>query len=281
MGVISNEHLNIVYECQSSLVKLKVYSPARQSASKPTSKRGKVTTFSKRSRKRLIEWFNRLDIKHKPVFITLTYTQVWPHPRQAKSDLACLLMRISRHFDGLPMSGFWRMEFQRRGAPHFHLILFGIPYFDKLTLQKMWADVIHDETGSVFTRIEQIKGVRHLMSYVSKYVAKVSPDGGFNYVPYLCVPQNQDTDNDSDNDNEGDSEESIGRFWGVWNKQNLPLGTLQIVEVAGAAFGLIHTLKRAARHRWKPTNKAMYAGFTLIGVNAGRWFDLFLYHAIE
>lgn len=278
---MSDEHLNIVYECQSKLVKLKVYSPASHKPHRTASTRGKVTTFTKRSRKRLIEKFNRLDIKHRPVFITLTYPAVYPHPRRAKSDLRCLLKRISRHYPDAIMSGIWRMEFQQRGAPHFHIIVFGMPFLMKETLQQMWSDVIHDDTGKVFTRIEQVKGVRHMMAYVSKYVAKVSPGGGFNYVPYLSSPENDDTDNDTDNDNDGEGGESIGRWWGVWNEDNLPYGMLQVVEVAGAAFALIHTLKRAARHRWERTNKAMYAGFTLIGVNAGRWFDLFMYHAVE
>jgi hypothetical protein len=59
----------------------------------------------------------------KAFSVTLTYPRSWPRdPATWKKDLDTFGKRLRRRYPTL--SAVWRMEFQGRGAPHFHLILF-------------------------------------------------------------------------------------------------------------------------------------------------------------
>jgi hypothetical protein len=56
-------------------------------------------------------------------FVTLTYPREYPEdPEVCKRHLKALRKRLQREFE--PFAAFWRMGIQRRGAWHFHLLLF-------------------------------------------------------------------------------------------------------------------------------------------------------------
>lgn len=85
--------------------------------------RGIVRGFSADSRRRLrirlmeVPW-DELD----SYWVTLTYHQRWGEDWQSwKADLRRFRKRLQRAW--APIGGFWRFEFQRRGAPHFHLVI--------------------------------------------------------------------------------------------------------------------------------------------------------------
>ena len=85
-------------------------------------KRGKVRGFSRKSRKNLLRLVNELEPSDCYYFVTLTY-------RQWEDDNAKLWhYQLKRIFEGLRFSyptssGVWRLEFQKRKAPHFHILL--------------------------------------------------------------------------------------------------------------------------------------------------------------
>jgi hypothetical protein len=136
--------------------------------------RGVVNDFSAPSRLRLLKKFAALE-RRDAVFLTLTYDDNFPSPARSKRDLDNFLNRIRRR-DGCELaSGLWRFEFQRRGAPHFHLVLFNLPFIDKLEIKRMWSEVTGC-TPEVFTRIEWIAERKKLYGYVSKYVAKTNDE---------------------------------------------------------------------------------------------------------
>jgi len=58
------------------------------------------------------------------------------------------------------------VEFQKRGAVHFHVLYFNLPYVPRLkeVIAKTW------DVG--FTQVKAIRSVRSLASYVSKYMTK-------------------------------------------------------------------------------------------------------------
>jgi hypothetical protein len=145
-------------------------------------KRGVINEFSRRSRKRLIELTASLELtRYRPrkgrggcqyaTFLTLTYPDKYPSAKTAKKHLQTFVKRMLRRKGFENASGLWRLEFQKRGAPHFHLILFNAPYWDKRDVQKQWGEVIGFDDP--FTKIEAIRTERGVMSYVSKYVAKI------------------------------------------------------------------------------------------------------------
>jgi len=166
---------------------LKVKTTGDQPPQEEPSRRGEVCGFSKKSRKRLLELFARLTPRKKTTFITLTYPKEFPDAKQAKSHLRAFFERLRRHSQSA--CGVWRLEFQKRGAPHFHILLWGMEFVPKETIQAWWGEIIDYENP--FTRIELIRSNRKVMSYVAKYVAKPTSESeageasGFNITPYL------------------------------------------------------------------------------------------------
>jgi len=80
-----------------------------------------IREFSYRSRNRLLFWVKNCDVDFKSM-LTITYPADFPRDgRQVKRDLATILKNLKHHYRGL--RGIWFLEFQKRGAPHFHLLL--------------------------------------------------------------------------------------------------------------------------------------------------------------
>jgi len=124
-----------------SVLKLKAAKVPRGPRS--NGRRGKITRFSAQSRGRMIELvasINRPACRHKPLMVTLTYPAVFPDEgRAVKRHLDMFLKRLKREF---PQSAaIWKLEYQRRGAPHFHILLFGVPFINAMWLSRCWAYV--------------------------------------------------------------------------------------------------------------------------------------------
>ncbi len=129
-----------------------------------------------------------------PTFLTLTYPASFPtDPRVYKGQLRAFLKRLRRAHGERPVV--WRLEWQRRGAPHFHLLVFdlvGQGGFKDWCLST-WSDVcasgdpLHALHGADVSPMRTWAGVR---SYLSKYIAKVD-------------------------DGSREPDELVGRVWGV------------------------------------------------------------------
>lgn len=240
-------------------------------------KRSNITVFSPASRFRLLQKMATVKGSGlKSVFLTLTYGQEFPSPQAAKRHLDNFLKRIRRHYANV--SGYWRFEFQKRGAPHFHLLLFNLPFVPKDIIKRWWAKVVGVQFWDTstkkakppFTRIEFLKSHTHASRYVAKYVAKV--DGancGFNVAAYL-------TDKgEFIHPVSGENCGSIGRWWGVFNAEALPLAQLIEIMVSGFDATLIDAFKRVlGAVRWR-VNPHSRAGFTLFEDNPYTWADYF------
>ena len=97
-------------------------------------KRGIIKRFSEGSRRRLLRSLNRVKRDLLPVFVTLTYPDNFPgNPRVWKAHLNAWLKRLKRQHP--QAAGFWKLELTPRQsgtnageiAPHFHLLLWGLP----------------------------------------------------------------------------------------------------------------------------------------------------------
>jgi len=183
-------------------------------------KRGEVTGFSAASRRRLIDLLARMDDSYKRcTFVTLTF-QSLPSPAEAKQALKRFLMRVTRYFP--EASGVWRMEFQERGAIHFHIIFFNLPYWPQFHLQDTWT-ICTDEVCSI-VHIKLIRSFKIYMGYISKYVAKLP-----------VSEANPSLDNASYQHNPPHT--SMGRVWGYHNKSELPFAEIVILETADEELG--------------------------------------------
>jgi hypothetical protein len=114
--------------------------------------------------------------------VTLTYPHAYPlDGKLCKDHLRRFLQEIKRdssHNGDLDSrwSAFWFMEFQSRGAFHFHIFL--TSRHDKKWVAKVWYRIVgsdDDRHLQAGTRIEKLKSGRHgTISYATKYASKHS-----------------------------------------------------------------------------------------------------------
>lgn len=84
-------------------------------------KRGEITEFSAESRMRLLHLAKNCNIDFCSM-LTITYPADFPRDgAQVKRDLKYFKKWLCREIDGI--KGLWFLEFQKRGAPHFHFLL--------------------------------------------------------------------------------------------------------------------------------------------------------------
>lgn len=140
--------------------------------------RGRVIGLSSRSRLRLQVRINRCTFKPGRVwFLTLTYPREFPAHCVAKTDLRAFLKRVSRKWG--KRGAVWRIENQKRGAPHFHIVLFlaaAVPEPDFAEwVARSWHSVVGsgDESHLRYgSKTELFRSARGVASYCSKYVSK-------------------------------------------------------------------------------------------------------------
>lgn len=170
-----------------------------------SSKRGTISTFSSASRRRLIRLMARMDVSGiRATFLTLTFSKL-PTPEEAKTVLKRFTMRMRRAHP--KASALWRMEFQERGAIHFHMLWFGLAFIPQRDLQRTWEACTGE--GRSIIDIRLLRNKRQAMSYVAKYLGKVSQAQSATSLDkgaYRHEAANQ----------------YVGRFWGVVNREALP-----------------------------------------------------------
>jgi len=198
--------LKAYIEAQGSLLSLKVMG-FKSSSSLNTAKRGIIRTFSAASRRRLMRFMARLKVrKIRATFITLTFTEMVTH-EQAKTVFKRFSMRLRRAYP--QASVVWRLEYQpKRGAIHYHLLCFRLPFWEQKKLQETWEECTCEDRSIVDIRL--VHGARSVMGYVSKYIAKIDNE----------APASLD---DGSYQHEGRGP-ALSRFWGYINKELLPLG---------------------------------------------------------
>jgi hypothetical protein len=195
--------------------------------------RGCVRTFSAASRKRLLELFSRLVSSFPALFITLTYPSEFPGVERSKRDFRAWLKRLCRAYPQAAVV--WRFAFQRRGAPHFHLLLFGVKWLDHEVIRSWWRDVIgYEGPMRLQVDVSLVRGRRQAQGYVAKYIGKV--DDQLDNASYLPAS---------------------GRCWGVINSMFLPWAS-RVVAVA-AVGPWVYQLKRAVRRFLKGKGRRFYS----------------------
>jgi hypothetical protein len=144
-----------------------------------------VSVFSDRSRSRMSRYLRSCDASYR-FMVTLTYSGDRGSFDRPKDHLARFIKRLRRLFEcGTGQTSdvgkerwsiFWFVEFQARGAPHFHI--FTNRWIGKDWLARTWYDIVgtgdenHLKAG---TRVEALKCDRYgVCSYAMKYCLKTS-----------------------------------------------------------------------------------------------------------
>jgi hypothetical protein len=165
--------------------------------------RGKCVGFSPASRLRMKKRLAKLSLKGKySFFITLTYPEKYvTDMRLSKRDLDVFRKAFARAFNTF-VGGFWRLEYQKRGAPHYHMLLISDKAVSKKKIikfiEKRWPQIVrtsylreggneneyrqhyekHKKSGH---NVQFMKSREMVTNYISKYISKLDdtilPDG--------------------------------------------------------------------------------------------------------
>lgn len=224
---------------------VKVSSPGGAANHEPV-KRGVVSGFSAAARKRMLELLNKIEFE-RITFVTLTYPDEWdPDGHVYKAHLRRFRARIERKFGKCRV--LWRLEFQKRGAPHYHLLFLDAPWIDKEWLSKAWWGSVGSKDANHLLYGTNIRGVAYkgengkIIAYVAKYAAK---------------PLDTETKTD---------ESWTGRYYGRWN-----LETPDPVEVeldAGKTVRLVAGALSLRRGR-SPYEPWIYTSCSIFGSGMG------------
>ena len=229
-----------------------------------------ITQWSRKSRSRMVRTLAELDYAaivqsgRLPCFLTLTLPGEWeavaPSGKEFKRFVAMLRRRWERAW-GEPLIGIWKLEFQRRGAPHLHVFTvapvtavageyrrlhderYRPAVGDGLQLMRwlrvVWADVVdhpdpgqrrkHEEAG---TRVDYAEGLR--MTDPKRVCVYFSKHGTFRDKEYQhIVPAAW-----------REPGRGPGRFWGYW-------GLAKVTEPVELTFderlAVARTLRRYGR----------------------------------
>ena len=186
---------------------------------KTSNSRGAVVRWSQSSRSRLALLLTEATVGFVS-FVTLTYPADYSSDgREVKRQLNNVLTAMRARWSGLHYV--WFLEFQFRGAPHFHLVLSVVPSEDnRLWLARYWSRLVsrnpadRQKSLMVHSRSRAFEAIR-LSDGVKRYALKYALKTYQKRVP--------------------DSYQSVGRFWGASRsvKNSIPPPTvLSITESA-------------------------------------------------
>lgn len=221
----------------------------------PDVTRGKVAGFSPAARLRLIRRMARVNAS-EAIFLTLTFPERYPDAPEAKDRLRAFWERCRRRWPRV--AAIWRMEAQRRGAPHFHILLFNIPFMPIEKIRQWWEEINADLVAAdpIQIDIKKLRNARRVMAYVSKYTAKLEEHQFRSYDAELFLDDGVYL--------------HAGRLWGVHNKAHLPTRIRHFITVSGVPDELFTAVKELMRSEWRYLNEMPDRGGVVFTANADR-----------
>jgi len=143
--------------------------------------RGEITQFSKKSRQRLAFVASNTDVTFRTM-ITLTYPFQYPSDgKTVKEHFHAFLAWLRRDTGGL--SYLWFLEFQRRGAPHFHILIStSMPRTAvnktafRFRVSSTWYRIVNSGDGrhlAAGCRTERLRNEDGARNYAVKYAFKM------------------------------------------------------------------------------------------------------------
>jgi hypothetical protein len=168
--------------------------------------------------------------------VLLTYPEEYPEdPTLWKAHLERFLKRLDRRYGKHAV--LWRLEFQERGAPHLHLVVFlnTVLPISPTALREFrdfvacsWYEAcgrLSEEHLEAGTSVERVRSLVGLMKYLTKLeTLQRGLQGGAE-------------------DPEGEGL-SVGRRWGAWNRSLLPISLERVWVRRRDAFSIRRILRK-------------------------------------
>ena len=211
---LSKAHISPFVEWRAGAGLLKAHRGGEKDSQVGGGLRGAVKGFSVSSRRRLLQTVRAIKLDAElPLFITLTYPESFPDARSSKKHLDTFFKRFVRAF---PAHGsIWKLEPQKRGAPHYHLLTWGCQLEAVAEfVPGAWFKIAgggdpkhlkwHKGEFENQHCVQQVYNQKGVLAYAAKYLGKTFEVEGW---------------------------ECVGRFWGIINRANIPFGELVQKEV--------------------------------------------------
>lgn len=192
--------------------------------------RGEIRELSRQSRTRLL--YKARNIGNLTHLVTFTY----PHEDYAENATGGNFMQdgltVKNHLRKLRQAlvyrgfyGFWFLEFQKRGAPHFHFFCCGDMTADQvLKLKKTWHKMVGSTCQHHLDRGVDYQELRKKHS-AGAYAAKYSSKDEQKTVP--------------------DRYQNVGRFWGLFG--NIPKNEHQVITSVRELYQMARIARRYAK----------------------------------
>lgn len=221
-----------------------------------------IRSWSRKSRANMRRVLSQLD--YAPLMdqgdvramLTLTYPGDWqtvaPTSAACAQHVRVLQLRFRRAW-GRPLIGLWKREFQRRGAPHYHVLMCppkglvnGLNFREWVS--RTWADIVGAEScgrdrSECFGECERH---RHEVAGtgvdVTEGLRMRDPRRVADYFAKHGVFSAKDYQNEAPDEWDG----SVGRFWGVWGLDKA-VATVEVTP--DRALAAARTLRRLSRAR--------------------------------
>lgn len=227
----------------------------------------RITGWSQKSRSNFWAASHELDYEpmlrrgHTPAMVTLTYPGEWlmlcPTGSYVKRHMKILRKRVERTWRR-QLQALWKLEFQRRGAPHIHLMMVpphgkaprgrfaGLTF--KRWLSETWADIVDHPDPDEYARhvaagtaVDYREGLRASdPRRVAVYFAKHGAYSAKEYQNQIPAAWQEPG-------------AGPGRFWGYWNLKRRVHGVELTHEMATIAA---RTIRRYARAQGVITERA-------------------------
>ena len=120
------------------------------------------------------QWKDRNGKAYTPIFITFTFKENMTNLDLAHKEFTNFIKRLSYENWGLNVNVLKYLtvvEFQERGAIHYHVIFFNLPFMERIydKMKSIW--------GHGFTWVESVKTEKGIAKYLCKYLTKSIEDG--------------------------------------------------------------------------------------------------------
>jgi hypothetical protein len=210
--------------------------------------RGAITGLSEDSARRMSLYFR--NTPGLVSLLTLTYPRDFPTDgKKVKRDLDVFRKWLRREFPML--GGCWFLEFQKRGAPHFHMFLNG--YICGSYLRAAFGKLVFDEEGKpvwltgkelVARRWFEIVGsgdLDHLKAGIRLEKVRKPHAAAVYAAKYSSKPEQKTVPVEYQN---------VGRFWGFMNLK-------PAFQVFDAPKSALHSIKRHCKRAYRAIRRSV------------------------
>jgi hypothetical protein len=232
-------------------------------------KRSAIKEFSRASRRRFQLMVAKIEKAALPVFLTLTYPDIFPEDHaEWYRDFQRLRARMKRK----GWCGIWRREIKLRqsgvnvgkAAPHYHILVWGASVDEIMAyIPKAWhkiaggGDPNHlkfmlGELPGSKPCAEQVRTWSGVVSYVGKYMAKIEDVSELGVLP--------------------------GRFWGVINSARIPWAAAISLSVP---YSVAYTFFRYIRRLLRMRGRSSWSSSSAYVNDPWRWLEAVNQHLLS